>query len=112
MNTSTDFTINAKLISLQFEKPYVAITEEDAVKLECLGCAVKRVTSDRFGPSQQVAVKFAPAFRHLPDSIAREHLQIGGKYVIHISPYHYNFNGKTGVSLQANFMTLLPRESI
>lgn len=109
--TTQDFIINVKLISLQFEKPYVQITEEDAVLLEGIGCFVKRVTSERFGPSCQIAVKFAPEFKQLEGFIPKQNLVIGGMYEVHISPYNYKYNGKTGVSLQANFMKLLPRVS-
>ena len=53
------FTITVKLISIQFEKPYVSITEEDALMLESKGIVVKRVVSERFGPSCQVSLKIS-----------------------------------------------------
>jgi hypothetical protein len=111
-NISNNFTIIAKVISLQFEKPYLSIVEEDAVRLESLGVNVKRVSSDKFGSSQQVAVKMAPEFKQLPDCIVRPNLQIGGTYEVDINPYAYTYNGKKGVSLQANFLRLLPRDDV
>lgn len=109
MTSISDFTLNVKIISLQFEKPYVSIHEEDAVRLEEMGVNVKRVVSERFGPSQQIALKMAPEFKQMEGFIPRESLQVGGWYEVHISPYRYMFNNKTGISLQANFMKVIPR---
>ena len=103
------FTITVKLISIQFEKPYVSITEEDALMLESKGIVVKRVVSERFGPSCQVSLKIAPDFMRKSGSINRPDLKIGHSYEVFINPYKFVYQGKSGISLQSNFMEDLGR---
>ena len=103
------FTTIVKLISLTYDKPYVAITEEVAVQLESRGIIVKRVVSDRFGASCQVALKIAPDFMRKAGSINRAELQVGYSYEVLINPYNFVYQGKTGISLQTNFMVDLGR---
>ena len=109
MTQPQSLNITVKIISLQYEKPYVSITEEHAVIIEALSGKVKRVSSERFGDSVQVALKIAPPFMTMPNAIPRTELKVGFSYVVDIKPYKFLYQGKTGVSLQSNFIEELPK---
>ena len=104
---TTQMRMTVKVISTQYEKPYVSITEEDAVRLEEVGALVKRVVSERFGPSCQVALKIAPTFMRMEGCIDPADLQVGKSYEVFIKPYRFVYNGKSGISLQSNFMRVV-----
>jgi len=117
MTTQTIQTINTinlivRVISDKFEKHYVSISESDAVLLESIGGNVKRVVNERFGPSCQIAIKFAPDWMQRPEYLTKQQIRVGFSYTVVISPYKYNYKGVEGISLQSMFLTELPRDDV